>query len=148
MNEGFPPDEPEGSPEPTPTGRSRYEDYDLSIPPPSAAAPRRRTPFLVFAAVVLAFAGLELLLIAPLIWDQTSAAGLLVVLGLAELTGAVLVALLHPLGRPLGIVLGILGVVLGLVQATSSPANGLVTMGLNGFVIYALASSGPSFRRG
>jgi hypothetical protein len=38
--------------------------------------------------------------------------------------------------------------VLGIVSARTSPANGLVTMGLNGFVIYALASSGPAFRRG
>jgi hypothetical protein len=38
--------------------------------------------------------------------------------------------------------------VLGLVSARSSAANGLVTMALNGFVIYALASSGPAFRRG
>ena len=27
-------------------------------------------------------------------------------------------------------------------------SSGLVTMALNGFVIYALAASGPSFRRG
>jgi len=38
--------------------------------------------------------------------------------------------------------------VIGLVTARSSPANGLVTMGLNGYVIYAMAISGASFRGG
>jgi hypothetical protein len=69
------------------------------------------------------------------------------VLGVFELVATALVAMLHPLGRPIGIALGCVGLVLGLVSAKSSPANGLVTMGLNGFVIYALASSGPAFRR-
>ena len=68
-------------------------------------------------------------------------------LGVFELVATALVAMLHPLGRPIGIALGCVGLVLGLVSARSSPANGLVTMGLNGFVIYALASSGPAFRR-
>jgi hypothetical protein len=63
------------------------------------------------------------------------------------LVAAALVAMLHPLGRPVGIALGCLGLVVGLLSARSSPANGLATMALNGFVIYALASSGPSFRR-
>lgn len=72
----------------------------------------------------------------------------LIVLGVVELLGAGLVALLHPFGRPLGIVLGCVGLVLGLLTARSSPANGLVTMGLNGFVIYAMAVSGSAFRRG
>ena len=72
----------------------------------------------------------------------------LVVLGIAELIGATLVFLLHPLGRPLGIVLGCVGIVLGIVTGRSSPANGLVTIGLNGYVIYAMAVSGSSFRRG
>jgi hypothetical protein len=40
------------------------------------------------------------------------------------------------------------GIVLGLVRATSTPASGLVSILLSAFVIYALASSGPSFRRG
>jgi uncharacterized membrane protein HdeD (DUF308 family) len=72
----------------------------------------------------------------------------LIVLGVAELAGAVLVFALHPLGRPLGIGLGCIGIVLGIVSATSAPASGLVTLALNGFVIYALASSGQAFRRG
>ncbi len=70
-------------------------------------------------------------------------------LAVAQLVGALLVALLLPIGRPLGIVLGVVGVVMGLsVALDGGTSSGLITMGLNGFVIYALAASGPSFRRG
>ena len=51
-------------------------------------------------------------------------------------------------GRWLGIVLAVVGIGLGIARASSTPASGLVTMLLNGFVIHALASSGPAFRRG
>jgi hypothetical protein len=40
------------------------------------------------------------------------------------------------------------GIGLGIARASSTPASGLVTILLNAFVIYALASSGPAFRRG
>jgi len=40
-------------------------------------------------------------------------------------------------------------VVIGVVIAAQGSApSGLVTIGLHGFVMYALAASGPSFRRG
>jgi hypothetical protein len=51
-------------------------------------------------------------------------------------------------GRWLGIVLAVVGIGLGIARASSTPASGLVTILLNAFVIYALASSGPAFRRG
>ena len=102
---------------------------------------------LTVAAIVLGFSGV-LPLLTVFLFDVGGAAALaLGVLGVLALVAAALVAMLHPLGRPVGIALGCLGLVVGLVSARSSPANGLVTMGLNGFVIYALASSGPSFRR-
>jgi len=141
------PDVPEEPTPAQPTGRSRYEDYDLSAP---AAPPlvRRRTPTLVLAAVVLGFSGvLPLLTVVLFEPDGPVIAGLLA-LGVAELIGCALVVVVHPLGRPIGIALGAIGILLGLVAARSTPANGLVTMALNGFVIYALASSGPAFRRG
>jgi hypothetical protein len=142
-------DEPEPSqpPEPTPTGRSRYEDYDLEVPQPTAA-PGSRTPTLTVAAVVLGFSGLLPLLSVLAFRPSGDVAIVLVVLGIAELIGATLVFLLHPLGRPVGIVLGCVGIVLGIVTGRSSPANGFVTIGLNGYVIYAMAISGSAFRRG
>ena len=138
---------PEGASPSQPQGRSRYEDFDLSDTPPPVAV-GRRTPTLTVAAVVLGFSGVLPLLTIFLFHVEGTATIALAVLGVLELTAAALVAMLRPLGRPVGIALGCLGVVLGVVSAQSSPANGLVTMALNGFVIYALASSGPAFRRG
>jgi hypothetical protein len=131
--------------DPEPTGRSRYEDFDLSTPPP--VAPARRTPTLTVAGIVLAFSGVYPLITVFLVHVGPTASIALGVLGVLELTGAALVLLLHPLGRPMGIALGCLGLIIGLLSARTSPANGLVSMFLNGFVIYALASSGPVFRR-
>ncbi len=145
------PEEPNEHTEPhapdRPLGRSHYEDFDLSAAPPPQRASRRRTPTLTVAAIVLGFSGVLPLLTVFLFDVGGTAALALGVLGVLALVAAALVAMLHPLGRPVGIAIGCLGLVVGLVSARSSPANGLVTMGLNGFVIYALASSGPSFRR-
>jgi len=141
------PERQEAAPPEQPLGRSRYEDFDLSDTPPPVAV-GRRTPTLTVAAVVLAFSGVLPLLTIFLFHVEGSTRIALVALGVAELVGAALVAMLRPIGRPVGITLGSLGLVLGVVSARTSPANGLVTMALNGFVIYALASSGPAFRRG
>jgi hypothetical protein len=147
------PREPSETPEdratgaPSVPGRSRYEDYDLAVPTPQAA-PRRRTPTIAVAALVLALSGLLPLITVVAFRPGGRATIGLAVLGVAELVGALLVFALHPFGRPLGIGLGCIGIVLGVVSAASSPANGLVTLALNGFVIYALASSGQAFRRG
>jgi hypothetical protein len=137
----------EASSDPTPRGRSHYEDFEIEVPTPRAA-PRRRTPLVTVAAVVLGFSGLlPILSVLAFSPGGATAAGLLV-LGVVELVAAALVAMLRPLGRPLGIVLGCVGLVIGFLTALHSPANGLVTMGLNGYVIYALAASGPAFGRG
>ena len=145
------PEEPTEHTEPhapdRPLGRSHYEDFDLSASPPPTGASRRRTPTLTVAAIVLGVSGVLKLLTAFFLPVGGTWAIALGVLGVLELAATALVAMLHPLGRSVGIALGCLGVVVGLLSARSSPANGLVTMGLNGFVIYALASSGPSFRR-
>ena len=133
--------------EPSPIGRSRYEDLEIPEPAPAALA-RRRTPTVTVAAIVLGFSGaLPLLAVALFNVAGTARYGLLA-LGIVELAAAVLVAILHPAGRPFGIAAACLGIGVGLAAPGTSPANRLVTVALNGFVIYALASSGPSFRRG
>ena len=145
------PEEPTEHTEPNtpdrPLGRSHYEDFDLSATPPPQRASRRRTPTLTVAAIVLGVSGVLKLLTAFFLPIGETWAIALGVLGVLELAATALVAMLHPLGRPVGIALGFLGLVVGLLSARSSPANGLVTMGLNGFVVYALASSGAAFRR-
>jgi hypothetical protein len=140
-------DEQEEPPEPAPRGRSRYEDYDIEVPQPTAA-PGTRTPTLTVAAVVLLLSGLLTVLGVLAFGVGGVEAAWRVVLGVAEVLGAVLVFMRYPVGRTLGYVLGAIGIVIGIVTARNSPANGLVTIGLNGYVIYALAVSGPSFRRG
>jgi hypothetical protein len=140
------PGDPASEPVAPASGRSRYEDYDLTVPTPTAS-PRRRTPTLVMAGVVLAITGAMALLLVVGVGIDSTLAIPLIVFGLIELAGAALVLLLLPLGRTVGIVLGAVGIVLGILSAAKSPANGLISIALNGFVIYALASSGPAFRR-
>ncbi len=133
-------------PEQAPGGRSRYEDYDIEVPKPMAS-PRRRTPTVTVAAIVIGISGLLNLLAVFGFRVGGGIATVLVVLGVAQLVGATLVFLLQPVGRILGFALGGVGIVIGVLQARTSPADGLVTLGLNGYVIYAMAVSGSSFRR-
>jgi hypothetical protein len=142
-------DEPEPSQphEPTPTGRSRYEDFDLEVPQPTTA-PGSRTPTLTVAAVVLGISGLLTVLSVLAFRPPAGFVVGLLALGFSQLVGAALVFFLIPFGRWVGVALGCVGIVIGIVNGRSSPANGLVTIGLNGYVIYAMAVSGSSFRRG
>jgi prepilin signal peptidase PulO-like enzyme (type II secretory pathway) len=117
-----------------------------------------RTATLITAAVVLfagaLFAVLYVVLLLPFASSEkgSSVSGALVsfllVYGSLQAVAGVLVLLLRQSGRWLGIVLAVVGIGLGIARASSTPASGLVTILLNAFVIYALASSGPAFRRG
>jgi hypothetical protein len=141
------------------SARSSFEDLsDLDQHVRSnAVATGRRTAILITAVVVLfagaLFAVLYVVLLVPFASSSGAslsgaAIALLIAYGIAQAAAGVLVLLLTPLGRWIGIVVGVAGVVLGLVRAASTPASGLVSILLSAFVIYALASSGPSFRRG
>ena len=102
----------------------------------------------VALAAVLAVApsdGLELFGV-----DLDGGTAAAVFLGLASLyavTG-VLVALRRPIGRPLGFVVGALAFLIGLAQLPSAGINGIPTIGVAAFVLYALAIGGNDFRRG
>jgi hypothetical protein len=138
-------------PEPAP-GRSSYEDFDLEeLQAAQQRAPRppaQRTPTITVAAIVLGVSGLQpLLLLIAFRPGGVTGVGL-AVWGVLCIATAALVATLHPIGRPLGIAVGCVGVAIGVATARSSPVNGLIGIGLTGFVIYACAVSGPSFRRG
>jgi hypothetical protein len=136
--------------DPTPRPSNRFEDFDIPDPEAIAktSATTGRSPTVMTAAGVLLANGLLGIATAVVFKPEGALGPVLVVLGIAQLIASALVFVLHPVGRWLGIVLGVVGFVVGLVAATSSPANGLVSLALNGFVIYALASSGPAFRRG
>jgi hypothetical protein len=139
---------------------SSFEDLsDLEVHAQrDAVATGRRTAIVTTAAVVLfagaLFAILYVVLLAPFASSSatvTISGGTIAVLiayGAAQAVAGVLVVLLVPAGRWVGIVVAVVGIVLGLVRAASTPASGLVSILLSAFVIYALASSGPSFRRG
>ena len=159
MNEG--PSEPT---EPSASGRasrpsgSRFEDLTNFEAPVDAVVTGRRTPIVITAAVVLfagaLFAVLYVVLLLPFASSDRGSSvsgvlvGFLVVYGALQALAGVLVLLLRQRGRWLGIVLAVVGIGIGIARASSTPASGLVTILLNGFVIYALASSGPAFRRG
>jgi hypothetical protein len=138
-----------------PARRSSFEDLsDLELERATKVSSGGRTATLITATVVLfagaVFALLSVVLVAEFSSTSISVAavGFLLAYGLLQAIAGVLVLLLLPAGRWLGIILGITGIGLGVVLASSAPASGLVSILLSGFVIYALASSGPSFRRG
>lgn len=137
-----------------PTGdeprRSRFEDLsDIQVPTPARGHPGRRPAIVTTAAVVLFVSALMNGVAIALLSLQGSSLWASAGLAIAQIVGALLVALLLPVGRPVGIAVGVLGVAMGLsVALDGSATSGLITMALNGFVVYALAASGPSFRRG
>jgi hypothetical protein len=159
MNEGPPdPTQPSGTePARQPPG-SRFEDLADFEVPVDAVVTGRRTPILITAAVVLfagaLFAVLYVVLLLPFASSDRGSSvpgllvGFLLVYGALQAIAGALVLFLRQGGRWLGIVLAVVGIGLGIARASSTPASGLVTILLNGFVIYALASSGPAFRRG
>ena len=159
MNEGpADPTQPSGSGSASTPPGSRFEDLTNFEVPGDAVATGHRTAILVTAAVVLfagaLFAVLYVVLLLPFASSEKGSSvsgalvGFLLVYGSLQAVAGVLVLLLRPSGRWLGIVLAVVGIGLGIARASSTPASGLVTILLNAFVIYALASSGPAFRRG
>jgi hypothetical protein len=147
-------EDPQG---PRPSSFEDLSDLDVHAQR-DAVATGQRTAILITASVVLLagalFAILYVVLLVPFATSSGTstvsggAVAVLIAYGVGQAVAGVLVLMLVPFGRWLGIVVGILGIVLGLVRATSTPASGLVSILLSAFVIYALASSGPSFRRG
>ena len=159
MNEGpADPTQPSGSGSASTPPGSRFEDLTNFEVPVDAVATGHRTAILITAAVVLfagaLFAVLYVVLLLPFASSEKGSSvsgalvGFLLVYGSLQAVAGVLVLLLRPSGRWLGIVLAVVGIGLGIARASSTPASGLVTILLNAFVIYALASSGPAFRRG
>jgi hypothetical protein len=159
VNEGpADPTQPSGSGSASTPPGSRFEDLSNFEVPVDAVATGHRTAILITAAAVLfagaLFAVLYVVLLLPFASSEKGSSvsgalvGFLLVYGSLQAVAGVLVLLLRQSGRWLGIVLAVVGIGLGIARASSTPASGLVTILLNAFVIYALASSGPAFRRG
>ncbi len=140
---------------PPPSGS--YEAWERVIAEPIASPPRRPAAVTV-AGVLLIVAGGFAALAAGLILltgDGASIEGVgadvptvvvLVALVLAamEIGAGVLVLRCAAIGRTLGIVVAALGIVGGLA-AIASP-QGIVTIAIFGFVIYALVTNAQAFR--
>jgi hypothetical protein len=135
--EAGPPEEPK---------RSSFEDYE--IPDPSTmSTPVRRPAVLTTAAVVLVVAAMTNLLFVVGFGPDATTAAIAIALGIGQAIGAVLILLRHPVGYAVGIAMGAIGVVTGLVRAGDDAISALMTIALSGFVIWAVASNRPSFRR-
>lgn len=140
---------------PPPSGS--YEAWERVIAEPIAPPPHRPVAVTV-AGVLLIVAGGFAALAAGLILltgDGASIEGaggdvptvvVLVALVLAalEIGAGLLVLRCAPIGRTLGIVVAALGIVGGLA-ATASP-QGIVTIAIFGFVLYALVTNAQAFR--
>lgn len=129
--------------------RSRFEDLsDIQVPPPTARRDARRPAIVTTAAAVLFVSALMNGIAAALLSPAGATLWLMGCLAVAQLATAAMAVLLVPIGRPVGILVGAIGIAVGLsVAIDGATTSGLITMGLNGFVVYALAASGPSFRR-
>ncbi len=146
MNDVDPPD-PAPSPEEPAPRRSSFEDFEIPVParPP---APLRRPAVLTTAAVVLIVAALMNALFLALFKPGGGGVWLIAAIAAAQAIAAVLILIRHPFGMPAGIVMGAVGIVLGIARAPADALSALMTMALSGFVIWAVASNGASFRRG
>jgi hypothetical protein len=138
--------EPPATPPDEPPRRSSFEDFEIPVP---AAIPRGRRPAVITTAtVVLAVAGLMNVLYVLLFGGSASQAVLFLLLGAAQLVTAALLVVMAPIGRTAALAVGGIGILLGFVQAIQAPTSGLMSMALNGFVVWAAFAGGPAFRRG
>jgi hypothetical protein len=138
-----------------------FERWDVSMPVPVPQASRpERSSSITAAAAILVVIGVFVAAVAVVFLpggdielatntvSDTLAMTAFLVMSTAYIAAGVLVYRRHQAGRALGIAIGALGVLFGIVQLPSSGAAGLPTLAVNGFIIWALASSGASFRRG
>jgi hypothetical protein len=158
--QGQRPDDPSEKTDDAPPSASRFERWDVSmpVPVPKASRPERSSSIaaaaailvvigvFVAAAAVVVVPGGDIELATTTVSDSVALTALLVMAG-GYVVAGVLVYRRLPTGRVLGIAIGVLGLLFGIAQLPSSGAAGLPTLGVNGFIIWALASSGASFRR-
>ncbi|MDP9297510.1 MAG: hypothetical protein M3O98_02410 [Actinomycetota bacterium] len=139
-----------GSPDPFP--------FSIPVPKP---APRRRSTLITAAGVVLLLTGVLAVLgfIIVLSTNQANAAGatgqltrgaafVFFALAAMNLLAAALVLRLRPNGRTIGLIAAAVGIVIGLGSLRSSPGRGLLTLALDGFVAWVLATEADAFGRG
>jgi hypothetical protein len=144
-----------------PPPASGYEGWADRVVEAQPGTWRPRRPGIVTAAAVLLLVSGGLAVLGSLLilssGDRTALPGMgadavhtlgaiALVIGGVEVLAGILVLRLVPAGRVLGIILAGLGV-LGALRTLGSPQS-MITLAVDGFVIYALVSTGDAFRRG
>lgn len=79
--------------------------------------------------------------------DGDTAAAVFLALAAIYALAGILVLTRRPMGRPLGLVVGVIALVIGFAQLPSAGVNGIPTVGVAAFVLYALGIGGNDFRR-
>jgi hypothetical protein len=154
----LPPDPP--SPDPEPLPKPDPGPLGFAIPTPRPARSLRSTR-ITAAGVVLLLAGVFAALVFVFVLStnhadtgktegQLTQGAALVFLSLAaiNLVAATLVLRLRPNGRTIGLIAAAIGIVIGLASLGSSPSRGLLTLVLDGFVVWVLLTEGDAFRDG
>jgi hypothetical protein len=144
-----------------PPPASSYERWEDRVAEARPGTLRPRRPGIVTAAAVLLLVGGGLTTLASILilsaGDRTALPGIgtdavhtvgtiALVIGAVEVLVGILVLRLVPAGRVLGIIFGVLGL-LGALRSLGSPQS-MITLAVDGFVVYALATTGDAFRRG
>lgn len=136
-------------PDPQPPQPRAPEDLDFEVPTP-IEGPTRRSPTVSAAAGALAIAGLFSMAGAGLVataGGSTSLIGFAVAFGVVQLSVALLVFRLQPLGRSAGIGVAIVGLAFGVSRLIDGTGVALLELIAYGFVLWVLATSGRAFRR-
>lgn len=141
---------------PPPPGRPDGPFGDAGVPgirvPAAIPAPRRRPGPVTGAGWALIVVG-ALTVVAGLFVSSlgvdTGAVAfvtiLVLLIGGGNLLAGVLVLRLHPAGRVLGFVFAGLGLVGGLAQLSNNPGSAIISLAVDGFIIWALATNGEAF---
>jgi hypothetical protein len=141
-----------------PPPHAGFEDWADRVPPGADPSTAPRRPGVITAAGVLLLVSAGFSLVGALILLSSGArptvtgvgsarafAVVLVVVGGLHLLAGVLVLARSNAGRIMALVLATLGALGALAQLRS--ATGFVSLAINGFIVYALATNGDAFTR-
>jgi hypothetical protein len=124
----------------------------MQVPTPMAGPRRRPGPVtgagwaLIVIGALTTLAGL---FVSSLGIDGSSVAVVTIIvlaMGVGNVLAGVLVLRLSSTGRVLGFVFSGLGLAGGLAQLSGNPGSAMITLAVDGFILWALATNGEAFR--
>jgi hypothetical protein len=147
-------------PVPGPTPEPAPSPLGFSIPTPRPAG-NRRSSRITAAGIVLLLTGILAVVGLAIVLSTNhpdtgrtegrltfGAALVFFSLAAINLIAATLVLRLRPNGRTIGLIAAGIGIVVGLGSLGASPSRGLLTLALDGFVVWVLLTEGDAFRDG